>query len=49
MKNEDKERIHMNLNLQGKTAIVIASSQGLGKAIASQLVDVRCKRGDYES
>ncbi len=29
----------MNLNLQGKNAIVIASSQGLGKAIAAQLVE----------
>nr|WP_304219724.1 SDR family oxidoreductase [Fredinandcohnia onubensis] len=29
----------MNLNLQGKTAIVIASSQGLGKAITAQLVE----------
>jgi 3-oxoacyl-[acyl-carrier protein] reductase len=28
----------MNLNLAGKTAIVVASSQGLGKAIAAQLV-----------
>ncbi|MGG0719238.1 SDR family oxidoreductase [Robertmurraya massiliosenegalensis] len=28
----------MNLNLNGKIAIVIASSQGLGKAIAAQLV-----------
>ncbi|WP_453990165.1 SDR family oxidoreductase [Bacillus nitroreducens] len=28
----------MELNLNGKTAIVVASSQGLGKAIAAQLV-----------
>ncbi|WP_010283171.1 SDR family oxidoreductase [Bacillus timonensis] len=28
----------MDLNLNGKTAIVVASSQGLGKAIATQLV-----------
>ncbi|RFB18041.1 SDR family oxidoreductase [Bacillus sp. HNG] len=28
----------MDLNLDGKTAIVVASSQGLGKAIATQLV-----------
>jgi 3-oxoacyl-[acyl-carrier protein] reductase len=28
----------MNLHLAGKTAIVVASSQGLGKAIAAQLV-----------
>ncbi|MDQ0884870.1 SDR family oxidoreductase [Peribacillus sp. V2I11] len=28
----------MNLNLKGKTALVIASSQGLGKAVAEQLV-----------
>ncbi|MBM7691702.1 3-oxoacyl-[acyl-carrier protein] reductase [Peribacillus deserti] len=28
----------MNLNLEGKTALVVASSQGLGKAIAAQLV-----------
>ncbi|MDM8150097.1 SDR family oxidoreductase [Priestia megaterium] len=28
----------MNLNLQGKNALIIAASQGLGKAIAQQLV-----------
>jgi 3-oxoacyl-[acyl-carrier protein] reductase len=29
----------MELNLKGKTALVVASSQGLGKAIASQLAE----------
>jgi 3-oxoacyl-[acyl-carrier protein] reductase len=29
----------MDLNLQGKVALVVASSQGLGKAIAAQLVE----------
>jgi 3-oxoacyl-[acyl-carrier protein] reductase len=29
----------MNLNLSGKVALVVASSQGLGKAIAAQLVE----------
>ncbi|QOY38253.1 SDR family oxidoreductase [Anaerobacillus isosaccharinicus] len=29
----------MNLNLAGKVALVVASSQGLGKAIAAQLVE----------
>jgi 3-oxoacyl-[acyl-carrier protein] reductase len=29
----------MNLGLQGKNALVIASSQGLGKAIAKKLAE----------
>jgi 3-oxoacyl-[acyl-carrier protein] reductase len=41
--DERREKIRMELNLAGKTALVVASSQGLGKAIAEQLV----KEGAY--
>jgi len=37
----------MELRLSGKTALVVASSQGLGKAIARQLV-LEGKCHDYK-